>query len=339
MTHRLRRFAIASVGLVLLCATIGSVYQSMGARQDLAVNPAPGELADIGGYRLHLYCMGEGGPTVVLLHGLGGNVYHWALIQPEIAAATRVCAYDRAGYGWSDPGPRPRSPLQNARELHALLQRAGIAPPFVLVGHSWGSNGAQVFAEEYPEDVQGLVLIDGGIAAEVTDLCPTLHCMPRVAQTGADIFLNLQPLLFRVGVMRLFGFPQPFGDNLMYLTPSQRNALIAGYGQTRSADANLAEWRDWDNQVGNVGQPGSLGDLPVRVLMADEEYPDWFYGRDPDRGRGYEAALLSELARLSSDSQVTVIPGADHASMLFRRDQWQYVVEATLDVVEIAGTR
>lgn len=339
MSLRRRRFAIASVGLMFLFATIGSAYQSMGARQDLESNPAPGELVDMGGYRLHLVCMGEGSPTVVLIHGLGGNVYHWALIQPEIAATTRVCAYDRAGYGWSDPGPRPRSPLQNARELHALLQRAGIEPPLVLVGHSWGTNGAQVFADEYPEDVHGLVLMDGGIAAEVTEHCPTLNCMPRVAQTGADIFLHLQPLLFRVGVMRLFGFPQPFGDNLRFLTPSQRSALIAGYGQTRSADANLAEWQDWDNQVGNVGQPGSLGDLPVRVLMADEQYPDWFYGEDPERWRGYERALLSELARLSSDSQVSVIPGADHASMLFRREQWQYVVEATLDVVEIARAR
>lgn len=321
---------------VFIVAAIGGIYQALGAQLDLVNYPPPGELVDVGGYRLHLYCVGQGSPTVILIHGLGGNVYHWAQIQSEIALTTRVCAYDRAGYAWSDEGPRPRSPLQNAKELHILLEKTGIREPLILVGHSWGTNGAQVYADQYPQDIQGLVLIDGGIATEVTKQCPALKCMPEIAQTGTDVFLNLQPLLFRLGVLRLFGFPQPYGDNLKYLSPKQRAALLAGYGQTKGADTNLAEWEDWDNNVGLVGQPGSLNQVPVRVFMANEKLPDWAYGSESEQWRGYENMLLTELTRLSSDSQVIVIPHSDHASMLFNRNQWEYVVTAVREIIELS---
>lgn len=330
----LRIIVIIAVSFVLV--GIGGIYQSAGAQRDLEAHPAPGELFDVGGYRLHLYCIGQGSPAVILIHGLGGNIYHWATIQPEIATTTRVCAYDRAGYAWSDVGPRPRSPLQNAKELHVLLERAGIRDPLILVGHSWGTNGAQVYANEYPKEVRGLVLIDGGIATEAIKQCPTLNCMPRVAKSGTDIFLTLQPLLFRLGVLRLFNFPQPYGDNLKYLSLEQRTALIAGYGQTKGADTNLAEWQDWDNHVGQVGQPGALHDMPIRIFMADERFPDWVYGNETEKWRGYERTLLTELTRLSSDSQVNVIPNSDHASMLFNRNQWQYIVTSVLKLVELS---
>jgi pimeloyl-ACP methyl ester carboxylesterase len=337
-SSRLRIIATI-IGVIFVLGGIGSAYQATSAQRDLVTYPSPGELFDVGGYRLHLYCIGQGSPTVILLHGLGGNVYHWALIQPEIATATHVCAYDRAGYAWSDVGPRPRSPLQNARELHTLLKRAGIYDSLILVGHSWGTNGAQVYADEYPEDVQGLVLIDGGIATEAIKQCPTLNCMPSAAKNGTDIFLTLQPLLFRLGVLRLLNFPQPYGDNLKYLLPEQKAALIAGYGQTKGADTNLAEWQDWDNHVGQVGQPGSLHDVPVRVLMADETFPDWVYGSESEKWRGYEQLLLTELTQLSIDSHVTVIPNSDHASMLFNQSQWQYVVTSVLELVKLSRSQ
>ena len=320
-------------------AGIGFLYQSLGAQRDLAAHPPPGELIAIGGFRLHLYCVGAGSPTVVLIHGLGGNVYHWARIQPALASHTRVCAYDRAGYGWSDRGPGPRSPLQNARELQALLENAGIDDGLIVVGHSYGTNLAQVYADQYPERVRGLVLVDGGIATTVTEQCEALNCMPPIAKTGTDVFLSVQPVLFRLGVLRLFGFPQPYGDNLKFLSEEQRAALIAGYGQTRSADTNLAEWQDWDNRVGQVGQPMSLKELPVRVLMADEKLPDWSYGGEPEKWRAYEQLLLTELTYLSSDSRVTVIPASDHASMLFSPNQTEYVITAVLELVELSHSQ
>jgi pimeloyl-ACP methyl ester carboxylesterase len=121
---------------------------------------APGRLIDVGGFRLHLNCAGEGRPTVVLDAALGGSSVSWALVQPEVAKFARVCSYDRAGFGWSEAGPMPRTAGRIADELRTLLDRAGERPPFVLVGHSFGGLVARIFAARYPELVAGMVLVD-----------------------------------------------------------------------------------------------------------------------------------------------------------------------------------
>ena len=109
--------------------------------------PAPGRLVDIGGMRLHLSCAGEGGPTVVLEAALGASSISWSLVQPGLARLTRVCSYDRAGFGWSDRGPMPRTARRIASELHTLLERARVPAPYLLVGHSFGgTRGARVRA-------------------------------------------------------------------------------------------------------------------------------------------------------------------------------------------------
>jgi pimeloyl-ACP methyl ester carboxylesterase len=107
----------------------------------------------VAGHRLHLHCVGEGSPTVVLDAGLGAFSLDWGAVQPQIATSTRVCAYDRSGLGWSDPGRRPRSPQQFADELHTLLTNAGIPGPYVLVGHSISGKTARVFASQHPNEV------------------------------------------------------------------------------------------------------------------------------------------------------------------------------------------
>ncbi len=122
--------------------------------------PPPGQLVDIGGHRLHLHCVGQGSPTVVLDAGLGAFSLDWGAVQPQIATSTRVCAYDRAGLGWSEPGPRPRSPQQFADELHTLLTNAGVEGPYVIVAHSISGKTARLFASQHPKDVAGMVLVD-----------------------------------------------------------------------------------------------------------------------------------------------------------------------------------
>jgi pimeloyl-ACP methyl ester carboxylesterase len=122
--------------------------------------PPPGRLVDVGGFRLHLNCSGRGTPAVVLDAALGGSSISWTLVQPEIAGLTRVCSYDRAGFGWSDPGPMPRTAGRIADELRTLLDRGGVAPPFLLVGHSFGGLVMRIFARRYRAEVAGLVLVD-----------------------------------------------------------------------------------------------------------------------------------------------------------------------------------
>src|SRR5215207_2765747 len=146
--------------LIAILALAGISYEAIAARGDARRYPPPGQLVDVGGYRLHIQCVGTGSRTVVLDAGLGGSSLDWNLVQPALGRTTRVCAYDRAGMGWSDPGPQPRTPRQIADELHTLLTNAGIAGPYVLVGHSLGGKNVRLFALAYPEQVAGMVLVD-----------------------------------------------------------------------------------------------------------------------------------------------------------------------------------
>jgi pimeloyl-ACP methyl ester carboxylesterase len=124
-----------------------------------AIGPS-GRLIDVGGFRLHIHCAGEGSPSIVLDAALGGSSLSWSLVQPELATLSRVCSYDRAGFGWSDSGPMPRTAGRIAEELRTLLERAGVPPPFLLVGHSFGGLVALIFVHRFRSETAGMVLVD-----------------------------------------------------------------------------------------------------------------------------------------------------------------------------------
>jgi len=158
-----RWLAYALVGLVatfLLAALAGFCFEWHVEARDAKRFPMRGRLVDVGGYRLHLYCIGAGNPTVVLSGGFTDTLEQWKEIQPEIARFARVCSFDRAGLGWSDAGPMPRSSGQIAKELHTALANAGIPGPYVLVGHSFGGLDMRIFAGQHPNEVAGILLID-----------------------------------------------------------------------------------------------------------------------------------------------------------------------------------
>jgi hypothetical protein len=123
----LLRSGFALIALITLVLTLGTIYQFTESRIDFAKHPAPGKLVDVGGYRFHLLCMGQGSPTVIFDSGVADDSLTWSAVQPEIAKTTRTCSYDRAGYGWSDPGPKPRDAKTSAKELHNLLKNAELA--------------------------------------------------------------------------------------------------------------------------------------------------------------------------------------------------------------------
>jgi pimeloyl-ACP methyl ester carboxylesterase len=120
----------------------------------------PGRLVDVGGFKLHIHCTGEGSPSIILDAALGGSSLSWSLVQPELATLSRVCSYDRAGFGWSDAGPMPRTAGRIADELRTLLDRASVSPPFLPVGHSFGGLVALIFAHRFRSETSGLVLVD-----------------------------------------------------------------------------------------------------------------------------------------------------------------------------------
>jgi pimeloyl-ACP methyl ester carboxylesterase len=177
-------------GLIVVTALTGATYQWLATRKDLALTPPPGHLVDIGGYRLHLWCTGNGAPAVILDTGLGGSSADWGFVQPDIAQFTRVCSYDRAGMGYSDSGPSPRTARRIASELADLLARSGIAGPVVLVGASIGGFNVRVFASDHPDRAAGLVLVDASHedqAHEVPQMRDLFRCCRRSAFSDCSV--------------------------------------------------------------------------------------------------------------------------------------------------------
>jgi len=180
------------VGLLVLVAALAATgfgYQQISDRRDRARTPAPGALVDVGGYRLHMTCAGSGSPAVIIDAGLGGSSFEWQGIAVSVARFTRVCAYDRAGQGFSDPGPSPRTSAQIATEVRPLL-RATRTAPAIAVGASVGGWHMRVLASRHPEEVAGLVLVDASHEDQ---------------PLTAPRFARLVPIAGRLGVMRLLG--------------------------------------------------------------------------------------------------------------------------------------
>lgn len=149
----------ALLSAALLSALVSGV-EADAKPQTIEAEAPLGRLVSIGHHRLHLYCTGHGSPTVVLEAGIGGNHLDWIGMQPDLSKTTRVCSYDRAGYGWSEPGPKPRTASRIAGELERLLRNARIRGPIVLVGHSFGGALSLYYAGHHLDQVVGLVLID-----------------------------------------------------------------------------------------------------------------------------------------------------------------------------------
>jgi pimeloyl-ACP methyl ester carboxylesterase len=189
------------IGLVAL-AVIGVIYQAFATEIYRRIYPPPGELVDVSGHSLHLNCVGEGSPTVILESGSGANSTAWANIQPEAADTTRVCAYDRAGTGWSEPGPGPGDPQQIAGELHTLLGNAGIDGPYILVGHSFGGLYVRMYAYQYPNEVEGMVLVDSShpeqsrrsAEAQAASEASSAEEFRATPETSAQVLLSTQSL-------------------------------------------------------------------------------------------------------------------------------------------------
>ncbi len=286
------RLAGGTLGVLALVAATGAAYEAIASASDATVYPPAGRLVDLGGYKLHLDCRGEGSPTVVLDAGLSASSLDWALVQPELAHTTRVCSYDRAGMGWSEPGPAPRSAAHIADELHLLLQNGGIAGPYVLVGHSLAGKNIRMFEEAYPSEVAGMVLVDA--RSEMVESPADIESFAQALEGQATLY----SLARRFGIARLFG-ASLIGEQLvpatlateMVLAQTQPNAIAetTAEGLARSAD---------DMVLATT----SLGSLPLVVVAAGESMrnlPNW-----PEAQRS--------MAKLSTKGQLVVAETSHH---------------------------
>ncbi|MBE0703737.1 MAG: alpha/beta fold hydrolase [Afipia sp.] len=177
----------------------GTIYESVSEAADIQAYPPPGQMVDVGGYRLHINCMGTGSPTVIIDAGLGAWSLEWSWVQPEVAKTTRFCTYDRAGMGYSEAGPLPRNAEQFATELHMLLERANIAGPYVMVGHSLGGLPVRIFVHNYPTEVAGVVLIESMSPRQMTQPPAEIESQTPSQSSG----VSLPFLVARIGLVRV----------------------------------------------------------------------------------------------------------------------------------------
>ena len=310
----------AVFALILGLAIAGVGYEAVSSMGDAERYPAPGTLVDVGGYQLHIQCAGTGSPTVVLDAGLGGMSLDWYLVQPEIANTTRVCAYDRAGMGWSNPGPQPRTPSQIAGELHTLLSSAGVPGPYVLVGHSLAGKNVRLFAIQHPEQVAGMVLVDARGESMDANISPADRAAFEQALADATTQYGM---LRRLGLVRLIGADQ-WGAPAMPREIRTEGALLKT-GQ-RGLETNSAEGLQRATDDAQLQAASSLGDRPLIVLASEvniETLPGW-----PETQR--------QQAALSTKGRLVVVEGSGH---YIQWDNPAVVIDAVRQVVTEARGR
>lgn len=288
------------------------------------VDPDPlGQMVDLGGRRLHLNCAGSGSPAVIVENGGGSFSIEWALVQPEVARQTRICTYDRAGYAWSDRGPVDDGIEQIVGDLNLLLRTARVDPPYVLVGHSLGCLFARAYQRRFPEQIAGLVFVDGTPDEDVRmvvngkqrplsllsrDQLPAAHkeylkSVPALdpGRAGLPPFDRLPPALQQARQWAFEKVVRDFGwlPNTLAVAESWRQEFTALRRQRLSG-------------------PHPLGNLPLRVLERERGATDSWHVQQV------------QLAALSSEGKLIKAEGSGHMIHLQRPD---LIVEAVQDVV------
>ena len=322
---------IRITGGLLILVLVGIVYQLVGMARDRANHRPPGKLIDVGGHQLHLHCTGEGSPTVILEAMGPGWSTAWALVQPEIETITRVCSYDRAGFGWSDSGPLPRTGERLAEELHQLLNRGEISGPYILVGHSLGGFIMRLFREAHPNDVVGIVLVDAGHERQFEQ-----EEFRKFVAPGALMFPIIRAMT-AIGLTRLFfsfdAIPSLFLKQEDAVQPNIRLLLRMGWMQTRYFGTMGAEGTALRETCSQVTRAGSLGDLPLIVLTATG--PSWWPDMPPDidqtKFRKIWLELQADLTKLSTNSRHLF---ADRSSHFINFDQPDLITGTVRQMVE-----
>lgn len=292
-------------GGAVAVGAISAAYQASRCAWDRRRFPPPGRMVDLDGRRLHLLCTGEGAPAVVVVAALGTPGLEWVGIQRQLATSTRVCVYDRAGLGWSDPAPGPRTAGRMAHELDALLAAAAIPPPYLLVGHSLGGLIVRLYAARHPQRVAGVVLADASHEDQLHRLAGLDRRYARRRFWLRAARLRLRPL----GLVRLAS------DLGLARRPRRRarrefpadlvEAGLAVSLSSRQRRASIQELAAFARGAAEVRtEAGDLGRLPLTVIT----------GGDRGRERAYPGwrELQAELAQLSARSRHLMAPHTGH---------------------------
>jgi pimeloyl-ACP methyl ester carboxylesterase len=295
------------MALLLAILAGAAIYNSWAFYHYRALYPPPGKIYPVGGYGLHLNCTGSGSPTIVLEAGMGNDWMVWRKVQPELAKLTRVCSYDRAGYGWSDFRPGTRDANAIADQLHELLSTAGIAPPVVLMGHSIAGMYLRAYLAKYPSGIVGLVLLDGSTPEQVKELPVEVNQMQRTFVARLSWY---RPLI-ALGLARLVG---QCGDV---------DASVSGeYAQWLKGDNNCnpglietyrREAENIETSAAQTLRTGPFADLPFLIFSQDPDASSPGLPQDLQRKTAVAWTSLQErLKKLSSRSRRIVAKGSSH---------------------------
>ncbi|HVY31087.1 MAG TPA: alpha/beta hydrolase [Polyangiaceae bacterium] len=293
----------------------GSGFERLAAQRDAQRLKPQGRWLDVGGYRRHVHATGNGGPTVVLEAGASAYSGVWDWVQGEVAQHTRVLSYDRAGLGFSEAVDGVRDAATVARELKMLLVQSGEVGPYVLVGHSYGALFVSEFAELYPQDVAGLVLVDGTHPDQVE--------RSRELRESMNLFRNVFHLAAHVadfGVMRFIGVFSAMAEGLPAERLEEAKSLYASGRHLESSARELDAWRESAAQA----RSARLGSFPKLFLSAS--------GPDTPQVRDL-TTLHRELANRHPGAEHRILPGTSHITMVTHRDQAKLVAGAILEIV------
>ena len=332
---RFFKWLIASVALLLAA---GGIFQFAMTQWDDHRYPPRGKLVDIGGLRLHINCTGTGSPTVIMESGPNDSLVTWQLVQPDISRFTRVCSYDRAGFGWSDAPTEPRSSSNVADELDRLLTRAGVPGPYIVVAFEYGALNVRMFTSRHHEQVVGMVLVD--------PVHPDMHHRApfRRVTSSPDRFhgfvssARYEAIIWSVpfGVPRILGWCRK-----TYAFPNQpaewtqlAPEAAAQYCRLQSWRTEEAQARDEDGSM--PAKTGPFGDMPLVVLSHDPQFGAFrrfFPPPKADKAEETWNEMQEELRALSSRSKRIVAKGSDRYVQIYRPE---LVVGAVHEIVNDA---
>ena len=310
-----------TIELVVILAAATLAAPAAGAPGD-GIYLRPGQLVQADGARLNLYCTGSGSPTVVFDAGHQDWAPAWAVVQPQVAKWTRACSFDRPGYGFSPPGPMPRTSERIATELHDALRALGITGPFVLVGHAFGATNMRTFADLYPAELQGLVLIDPDVTdVGAPDQVARAHGFYiqqalEIQRCGDSLAANRpQPPELACDKRFFRGFPEPGWSEA--LNAALANAVHTRPGLSDAANAELTQIPG--DELWLREHRISLGARPMRVITAAQHKPD-------------NIAIQATLLSVSSNAKQILATHSRNAYVQF--DEPQLVLDA---IHEAAG--